>query len=246
MEKPLWPNARSRVAVIGLGASVPMPPRRWPVVEWAPFCWWIATGWPFNLNRQLLATTQTVGAAQNPSHGHSALPWWLPSPSGGSGAVCPAENVSELLEPAPDYILDAIDTVSAKLALAEECVERNIPSSAVWGQATNWIPPAFGSAIFTKRVCPLCRVMRRELRKREVSALKVVWSDEERSVHPMPALPKHPGRASGCAGQWLLCAPCGGADRSGEVLRDLMGKPVMQSDKRALNTAVLLTFHRIK
>ncbi|MGI6404804.1 MAG: tRNA threonylcarbamoyladenosine dehydratase [Oscillospiraceae bacterium] len=180
-----------------------------------------------NLNRQLLATTQTVGQPKTQAMAQRIA---LVAPQAQVEVrelfVLP-ENVSELLEPAPDYILDAIDTVSAKLALAEECVRRNIPLISCMGAGNKLDPTRFRvSDLYETRVCPLCRVMRRELRKREVSALKVVWSDEEpRSVHPDAGSSEAPrqGKRS-VPGSVSFVPPVAGLIAAGEVLRDLIGE----------------------
>lgn len=78
-----------------------------------------------------------------------------------------------------DYIVDAIDTVSAKLALAEYAKEYNIPLIASMGTGNKLHPELFQIAdISETSVCPLCRVMRRELKKRGIEHLKVLYSRE--------------------------------------------------------------------
>ena len=79
-----------------------------------------------------------------------------------------------------DYIVDAIDTVSAKLYLAEEGFRRGIPVISSMGAGNKLDPTRFRVAdIYETSVCPLCRVMRRELRKRGIPSMKVVYSTEE-------------------------------------------------------------------
>lgn len=78
-----------------------------------------------------------------------------------------------------DYVVDAIDTVSSKLTLIEECNKKNIPIISCMGTGNKLIPTLFEvSDIFSTSVCPLCRVMRRELKKRNIKTLKVVYSKE--------------------------------------------------------------------
>ena len=75
----------------------------------------------------------------------------------------------------PDYIIDAIDTVSAKLALVSYAWEEGIPILSSMGTGNKLHPEAFRIGdIYSTSVCPLCRVMRRELKKREIPALKVL------------------------------------------------------------------------
>jgi tRNA A37 threonylcarbamoyladenosine dehydratase len=78
-----------------------------------------------------------------------------------------------------DYIVDAIDTVSAKLELICLAKALGVPIISAMGAANKWDPTGFRVAdIYETKVCPLAKVMRRELRKRGVDALKVVYSQE--------------------------------------------------------------------
>lgn len=79
-----------------------------------------------------------------------------------------------------DYIVDAIDTVSAKLALAEYAWKQNIPLIASMGTGNKLHPELFELADINKTsVCPLCKVMRKELKKRGIPRLDVLYSKEE-------------------------------------------------------------------
>ena len=79
-----------------------------------------------------------------------------------------------------DYVVDAIDTVSAKIALVEECSQKEIKIISSMGTGNKLNPTMFKvSDIYKTSVCPLCRVMRRELKKRNIQHLKVVYSEEE-------------------------------------------------------------------
>lgn len=78
-----------------------------------------------------------------------------------------------------DYVADAVDMVTAKLGLAEECARRGIPLISAMGCGNKLDPTLLRTAdIAQTRVCPLCRVMRRELRARGISSLRVVYSEE--------------------------------------------------------------------
>lgn len=79
-----------------------------------------------------------------------------------------------------DYIVDAIDTVSGKIALVEEAGKHNVPIISSMGTGNKLDPTAFRVAdIKDTKVCPLARVMRRELKSRGIESLKVVYSEEE-------------------------------------------------------------------
>ena len=132
-----------------------------------------------NINRQIIATTNTVGRKKvevmrerildiNPdAQVHAEARFFLP------------ENADEFPFQEYDYVVDAVDTVSAKLALAVVCQERGIALMSSMGAGNKLDPCGFKVAdIFETSVCPLARVMRRELRKRGVKKLKVVYSQE--------------------------------------------------------------------
>lgn len=140
---------------------------------------------PSNLNRQLLATTDTLGqdkaavaaarvAAIDP--GITVLPrrcFFLP------------DTADTFDFTAYDYIIDAIDTVSGKLALAEYAYRAGTPLIAAMGAGNKLDPTALRVAdIFETSVCPLARVMRQELKKRQIPALKVVYSTEPPKTPP--------------------------------------------------------------
>ncbi len=132
-----------------------------------------------NINRQLCALHSTVGKPKvevikerildiNPQCEVTALQlFYLP------------ENSAEFRLEQYDYIADAIDTVSAKIDLAVKSQELSIPMISCMGTGNKLDPSRFTvSDIYKTSGCPLCRVMRTELRKRGIKKLNVVWSDE--------------------------------------------------------------------
>lgn len=115
-----------------------------------------------------------------------------------------------------DYIADAIDTVSAKIDLVMQAKKRGIPIISCMGTGNKLDPARFRvSDIYATEVCPLCRVMRRELRSRGVDGLKVVWSDEE------PMKPNHAegGRVPGSVS---FVPPVAGMIMAGEIVHGLL------------------------
>lgn len=79
-----------------------------------------------------------------------------------------------------DYVVDAVDTVTAKIALVMQANEANVPIISSMGAGNKLNPAEFEVAdIYKTSVCPLAKVMRRELKKRGVKNLKVVYSKEE-------------------------------------------------------------------
>lgn len=87
---------------------------------------------------------------------------------------------SELISPDYDYIVDAIDTVTAKLDIIVRAAALSIPVISSMGTGNKLDPTQLEVAdIYETSVCPLAKVMRRELRQRQIAALKVVYSKEE-------------------------------------------------------------------
>ncbi len=133
-----------------------------------------------NLNRQLIATVETIGELKisvaekrilsiNPDCEVRALKKFLTK-----------DNIGEFSLDEYDYIIDAIDTVSAKIALAVFADTHGVPIISSMGTGNKLDPTQFEvSDIYKTSVCPLARVMRYELKKRGVKHLKVVYSKEE-------------------------------------------------------------------
>jgi len=135
------------------------------------------------------------------------------------------ENLAGLLDasPAPlTYIIDAIDTVAAKLALAEYASSRNIPLISSMGTGNKLHAELFEITDISKTsVCPLCRVMRRELKKRNIARLKVLYSKEE-PLKPLGASEEETSKRS-TPGSISFVPPVAGLLIAGEVVRDILG-----------------------
>ncbi len=132
-----------------------------------------------NLNRQILATKETVGMLKTDAARERAL---LISPEikiDCFPVFYSKENSAEIPLEDYDYIIDAIDTVSSKLHLIEQAYKLGIPVISSMGAGNKLDPTAFKVAdIYKTSVCPLARVMRAELKKRNVKKLKCVYSEE--------------------------------------------------------------------
>lgn len=141
------------------------------------------------------------------------------------------ENLAELLDQEEkntdgkiDYIIDAIDTVSAKIALAEEALKRDIPLISSMGTGNKLHPELFEIADLSETsFCPLCRVMRRELKQRGITHLKVLYSKEK----PVDTCGRSTGEDSGARrslpGSISFVPPVAGLLIAGEVIRELAG-----------------------
>ena len=134
------------------------------------------------------------------------------------------ENIRELFgrTGGPDFIIDAIDTVSAKLALVELARERKIPVISSMGTGNKLHGELFEIAdISETSVCPLCRVMRKELKNRGILHLKVLYSKEKPVDTAGRSTGEHTGVRRSVPGSISFVPPVAGLLIAGEVLRDL-------------------------
>ena len=122
----------------------------------------------------------------------------------------------------PDYVIDAVDTVSAKIALAQLCTQRGIPLISCMGTGNKLHPEEFTiTDLFSTRVCPLCRIMRRELKKRHIPALKVLYSPEP-PIPPREAPKCLSPKGVPAPGSVSFVPPVAGLLLAGEVIRELL------------------------
>lgn len=167
-----------------------------------------------NLNRQIIATRSTVGKYKTDVMRDRMLDinpkvdvevhkcFFLP------------ENADDFPWDSYDYVVDAVDTVTAKIALVMKCKEKNIPIISSMGAGNKLDGSQFKVAdIYKTKVCPLAKVMRRELKKRGVKKLKVVYSEE------IPTRPIE-DMAISCRNN-CICPP--GAEHKCKERRDIPG-----------------------
>ena len=132
-----------------------------------------------NLNRQIIATHKTIGKPKveiarkrildiNPNANVEIYQeFFMPESEG-------------ILDNSIDYIVDAVDTVTAKIELAVRAEKMNIPIISSMGTGNKLDPTRFEvTDIYKTSVCPLAKVMRKELKQRDIKKLKVVFSKEE-------------------------------------------------------------------
>ena len=176
-----------------------------------------------NLNRQLFATRSTIGMDKTEAAKARLLD------------INPALKITThkcffLPETADrfdftqyDYIVDAIDTVTGKIALAEAADRAGTPIISSMGAGNKLDPTAFEVTDINKTsVCPLARVMRKELRRRGVKKLKVVYSKEDAMTPLEPAEPDREGRRS-VPGSTAFVPSVAGLILAGEVVKDIAG-----------------------
>lgn len=133
-----------------------------------------------NLNRQIIATRKTVGKYKADVMKERILEINPKADVRIHKCFFLPENAEEFPFEEYDYIVDAVDTVTAKIALVLKAQELNIPIMSSMGAGNKLDASAFKvSDIYKTKVCPLAKVMRRELKKRGVKKLKVVYSEEK-------------------------------------------------------------------
>ena len=187
---------------------------------------------PTNLNRQIIATRKTIGRDKTDVMKERMLEinpdvkveihkcFFLP------------ENADDFPFCEYDYVIDAVDTVTAKIALIMRAQAAGVPVISAMGAGNKLNAERFKVAdIYETRICPLARVMRRELKKRNVKSLKVVYSDEEpvrpakiRSENSKAENPDEeempPGRRD-IPGSTAFVPAVAGLLIAGEVIKDL-------------------------
>ncbi len=177
-----------------------------------------------NLNRQILATQSTIGMDKVLAAAQRVA------------AIDPQIRTiprKEFYGPATagdfdftrySYVVDAIDTVTGKLALVEACQAAGVPIISSMGTGNKLDPSCFQVAdIYETSVCPLARIMRKECRKRGIKKLKVVYSTEE----PRPSQPTQqdllelPQGRNALPGSCSFVPGAAGLVIAGAVIRDL-------------------------
>ena len=179
-----------------------------------------------NLNRQLLATQSTVGQLKvevaaarirdiNPACRVTVRPvFFLP------------DTADQFDMTAYDYIVDAIDTVTAKLLLAQKAQEAGTPLISVMGTGNKLNPTAFTvTDIYKTSGCHLARIMRKECRSRGIRQLKVVYSTElpRRTGAHQPNTDAAGKRVRDTPGSIAFVPGAAGLIAAGEVIRELCG-----------------------
>ncbi len=191
-----------------------------------------------NINRQIIATRKTVGQYKaevmrdrmleiNPDVKVNIYKcFFLP------------ENADDFPFSEYDYVVDAVDTVTAKIELVMKCQEAGVPIISSMGAGNKIEASAFKVAdIYKTKMCPLAKVMRRELKKRGVKKLKVVYS-EEKPIRPLEDMSIScrtncicpPGAKHTCTerrdipGSLAFVPSVAGLIAAGEIVKDLTGK----------------------
>lgn len=144
-----------------------------------------------NLNRQIIATQKTVGKYKTEVMKERILEINPDADVRIHNCFFLPENADEFPFEEYDYVVDAVDTVTAKIALVMQSQAKNVPVISSMGAGNKLDGSQFAVAdIYKTRMCPLAKVMRRELKKRGVKNLKVVYSEEKpiRRSENLPAI----------------------------------------------------------
>ncbi|MGI6604314.1 MAG: tRNA threonylcarbamoyladenosine dehydratase [Firmicutes bacterium] len=178
-----------------------------------------------NINRQIMALQSTVGRLKVEvlrERIHDINPLAIVETK---AVFYSAATADDLLHPDYTYVLDAMDTVSAKVDLIVRCVRAHVPIISCMGAGNRLQAAGFRvTDISDTEGCPLARVVRREVRKRGVvSGVKVVFSPDP-PLTPLPVLdPPTPGRRK-VPGSISFVPPIAGLLMAGECVRDILAK----------------------
>jgi tRNA A37 threonylcarbamoyladenosine dehydratase len=133
-----------------------------------------------NINRQIIATTKTIGMDKVKVAKERILEINPDAKVEVFKEFYSKENSNTILNESISYVVDAIDTVTAKLTLIEECKKLNIPIISCMGTGNKLDSTKFEIVDINKTsICPLAKVMRKELSKRNIKHVKVLYSKEE-------------------------------------------------------------------
>ena len=174
-----------------------------------------------NINRQIIATSENIGCNKTDVAVLRAKQINPEINIKGFNLFYLPETADKVDLSQYDYIVDAVDTVAAKLELAERADRLGIPLISIMGTGNKLDPTALKvDDIYKTEGCPLARVMRTELRKRNIKKLKVVWSAETPIKPNELAETKADGRVS--PGSTAFVPATAGLIAASEVVKDIV------------------------
>lgn len=177
-----------------------------------------------NINRQIIALHSTVGMNKTEAAKKRLLDINPNIKINMYNTFFTPENSGEFNFSQYDYIVDAIDTVSGKIELAVQADKANVPIISSMGAGNKLDPTRFEvSDIYKTSVCPLARVMRRELKKRNIRNLKVVYSKEE-ALSPKCESDEDSGMKRQTPASIAYVPSVVGLIIAGEVINDIISK----------------------
>lgn len=165
-----------------------------------------------NLNRQIIATHETIGKDKVEVMKERMLSINPQCRIESHKCFIDKDNIGEIIGEKCDYVVDAIDTVTSKLQVIEYCSANNIPVISSMGTGNKLNPLEFKITTIDKtKVCPLAKVMRTELKKRGITKTKVLYSEEI----PVKTGLRTPGSMS-------FVPPVAGMAIGGQVIKDII------------------------
>ncbi|MEG2441549.1 MAG: tRNA threonylcarbamoyladenosine dehydratase [Acetivibrio sp.] len=176
-----------------------------------------------NINRQIIATHKTLGRLKVEVMGERILEINPEAVVHRHPKFFLPENAEEFNFKEYDYIIDAMDTVTAKIELIIQADHYKVPIISSMGTGNKMDPTGFlVTDLYKTKVCPLAKVMRRELRKRNIMELKVVYSEEEPRSSGDSQEDK--GSRRSIPGSIAFVPSVAGLIMAGEVIKDLLLK----------------------
>lgn len=176
-----------------------------------------------NLNRQIHATHRTIGESKVEVMRQRVLD------------INPDANVEiykgnefedseeNIINSSFSYVVDAVDTVTTKIKLVEKAKKENVPIISCMGTGNKLDPSKFEIAdIYKTTVCPLAKVMRKELRKRNIQDLKVLYSKEEPIKVDTNIEESNLDRKKSVPGSISFVPSVAGLMIAGEVIKDIL------------------------
>lgn len=177
-----------------------------------------------NINRQIIATLTTVGKMKVDIMKQRILEINPEAVINVYKCFFLADNAKEFDFSKFDYIVDAVDTVSAKIELVLRANEFNIPIISCMGAGNKLDPTRFEvDDIYKTSICPLAKVMRKELRSRGIERLKVVYSKEP-AIKPILSNENELTEKRQIPGSVSFVPSVAGLIIAGEVIKDLVGR----------------------
>lgn len=181
-----------------------------------------------NLNRQLFATTDTIGLLKTDAAKMRILSVAPECRLSVSSMFVLPENIETYDFSDFDYVVDAVDTVSAKLAIIKACDKCGTPVISAMGAGNKLDPTQFEVCdIYKTSVCPLAAVIRRECRKSGIKKLKVVYSKEQ-AIRPEFESSDTSGKRNSPA-SCAFVPSVSGLIIAGEVIKDLISDELNKS-----------------
>ena len=177
-----------------------------------------------NINRQLIATVKTIGMHKVDLMRERILEINPEANVEVHREFYMADSTSDIITEDLSYAVDCVDTIMAKIAVICKCDEIGVPVISSMGTGNKLDPTMFEVAdIYETSVCPLARIMKKDLRKRNIEKLKVVYSKE----HPINTndCEINQNRKFKVKGSVSFVPSVAGLIIAGEVIKDIAGKP---------------------